>query len=101
MSTQLDISVMKKQSLSLLSRVYAYRGLVFFLCLASLYGYLVWRINVLSNTPPSQADIDSAKQNITQPHISNATIKKLESLQDNSVRVKELFNEARQNPFQE
>ncbi len=79
----------------------AYRSLLFFVILASLYGYIVWRINVLSNAPPSQTDLTSAQPNVPQPKIPSATVKKLQGLQDNSVRVQALFNEARQNPFHE
>ncbi len=77
-----------------------YRGFIFFLVLTSLYGFIVWRINVLSSAPPSQADIDSAIQSVPRPKISDSTVKKLQSLEDNSIRVQTLFNEARQNPFE-
>jgi hypothetical protein len=101
MKVDLDISLLKKNLKRFLALLNSYRALLFFFVLTALYGYLVWRINVLSSAPPSQADLNAAKQNVTQPHISSATVKKLESLQDNSVRVQALFNEARQNPFQE
>lgn len=79
-----------------------YKAFLFFLALATLYGFIIWRINVLSNAPPSQSDILSAsKQAPIQPHIDPATVSKIQSLQDNSVNVQSLFNQARQNPFQE
>lgn len=78
-----------------------YKGLVFFLLLTSLYGYIVWRINVLSSAPPTSADVASAQEGVEVPKISEATIQKIQGLEDNSVRVQALFNEARENPFQE
>lgn len=83
----------------LLSTLRAYQGFIFFLVVAALYGYIVWRINVYSNTPASQSEA-SAKA-ATQPHIDPATVQKLQNLQDNSVNVQALFDQARQNPFQE
>lgn len=78
-----------------------YRNFIFFLLLTSLYGYIVWRINVLSTAPPSTADVVSAQQNVQLPKIPESTVQKLQGLQDNSVRVQSLFNDARQNPFKE
>jgi hypothetical protein len=76
-----------------------YKAFIFFLVVASLYGYIIWRINVYSNTPPSQA-VESAGLT-AQAHIDPSVVQKLESLQNNSVSVQALFNQARQNPFQE
>lgn len=76
-----------------------YSAFIFFLLVAALYGFIVWRINVLSNMPPSQSE-KTAKVS-AQPHIDAATVKKIQSLQDNSVSVQSLFDAARQNPFNE
>lgn len=97
----IDSTSLQKQLRQLLHFINTSRSLIFFVILTSLYGYIVWRINILSNAPPSQTDIDIAQQSVPRPKISDSTIDKLTNLQDNSVRVKALFNEARQNPFQE
>jgi hypothetical protein len=78
-----------------------YRMFIFFIVIACLYGFIVWRINALSSAPPTQSDIDSAEQAAAGPKISEAVVRKIESLQDNSVRVQTLFNDARNNPFKE
>jgi hypothetical protein len=82
-----------------LGKVSAYKVFIFFLLVASVYGYIVWRINVFSNVTadPSQ----EAAQTSAQPHIDAATIEKIQSLQDHSVSVQSLFDNARQNPFNE
>lgn len=82
-----------------MSKVNAYRAFIFFLLVAALYGYILFRINTLSNLPPSQAD--ASTQASAQPHIDQATVDKIENLKDNSVSVQALFDEARQNPFNE
>lgn len=78
-----------------------YRALIFFVVIASLYGFILWRINVLSNAPPSQADVSSAEKGTASPHVSDTVVQKLQSLQDNSVSVQSLFEQARNNPFNE
>jgi hypothetical protein len=81
------------------AKVNAYKVFIFFLLVASLYGYILWRINVFSNAPADPAQ--EAAQKSAQPHIDAATVEKIQSLQDNSVSVQSLFDSARQNPFNE
>lgn len=80
-------------------KVSAYKVFIFFLVAASLYGYILWRINVYSNAPASTSEESS--KSTPQPHIDAGTVQKIQSLQDNSVSVQSLFDAARQNPFQE
>lgn len=101
MSANLDIHATEKVLKKFLNTLNRYRNFIFFLLLSALYGYIVWRINVLSSAPPSTADVANAQQNVQLPRIPQSTIQKLQGLQDNSVRVQTLFNTARQNPFQE
>ena len=89
----------KGQVSALAKKIATYRIFLFFLVIASLYGYILWRINVYSNAPASESEV-SAKTT-AQPRIDPDTVKKIQSLQDNSVSVQSLFDTARQNPFQE
>lgn len=66
-----------------------------------LYIFVAWRVNVLSNAEPTEAQISSKISETSSPRIDQATVDKIRQLQDNSVNVQTLFNEARQNPFQE
>jgi hypothetical protein len=66
-----------------------------------LYIFVTWRVNVLSNAEPTDAQISSKISETKSPRIDQATVNKIRQLQDNSVSVQTLFNEARQNPFQE
>ncbi|QQS20070.1 hypothetical protein IPL85_01270 [Candidatus Saccharibacteria bacterium] len=101
MSTSIDTERLNTQLHTVIVGLRRHMTLLFFLVLTSLYGFLVWRINVLSSAPPSQAEVSSAAQNVPKPRISEEVIMKLQGLQDNSVRVQAIFNDARQNPFQE
>jgi hypothetical protein len=80
-------------------KVSAYKVFLFFLLVAALYGFIVFRINTFSNTPPSTSE--ETAQGTAQPHIDPDTVAKIQSLQDNSVNVQSLFDSARENPFQE
>lgn len=77
----------------------SYKAIIFFLIVAALYGFIIWRINVYSNVPPSQI-VENAGLS-AQAHIDPTTAQKLQNLQNNSVGVQALFNQARQDPFQE
>ena len=66
-----------------------------------LYGFIVFRINTLSNASPSTTSIDDQVKGAHVPHIDQNIVRQLQSLQDNSVSVKALFDQARANPFQE
>lgn len=94
----IDLAALGTQLGGLTKRLRAYSGFVFFLLVAALYGFILWRINVYSNAPAAQS---SAGTPVAQPHIDPEVAQKMLDLQSNSVSVQALFNEARQNPFQE
>lgn len=72
---------------------------LFLLLVAAVYGFVVWRTSVLQNAQPSASSVSSQVQ--STPHIDQTTISKIQQLQNSSVNVNALFNQARQNPFQE
>lgn len=71
--------------------------IVFVVC---LYGFLLFRVNNLSNAQPKTEDVNKQVNAAAIPHIDQAVVKQLQSLQDNSVSVQSLFDQARSNPFQ-
>lgn len=95
----LNLSDLPAKLSGLSRKVGAYKVFIFFLAVAALYGFIVFRINTFNNTPASTSE--ETAQAVPQPHIDPATIAKIQSLQDNSVSVQSLFDSARQNPFQE
>lgn len=101
MNSSLNIDSVKKQFHSLAGLANRYKAIAFFVIITTLYGFIIWRINVLSTALPSQEAIAEVENAATQPRINETTIQKMESLQDNSVRVQTIFNDARSNPFEE
>ena len=82
----------------ILHKLGRYRILFFFLLVVGVYGFLVYRIEALNNAKPT----GSAVNTVTQvPRVDPTVLQQLQSLQDNSVNVQALFNQARSNPFQE
>lgn len=82
-------------------RLRRYQTVIFIVFVALLYGFLVFRINSLSGQQPSDSDISAQLQRSSTPHIDQSSVDKIKQLQDNSVQVKTLFNNARNNPFAE
>jgi hypothetical protein len=81
-------------------KIISYRALLFFILLAAIYGFIVYRINSLSGIAPDDNAVPATTKT-TQPHVDPDVVKKILDLQDNSVNVQTLFDQARQNPFQE
>lgn len=102
MTKQITTDSLKRPIMQMLRVVNRYRGITFFILLAILYGFIVWRINVLSTAPPSEADVKSAELTAApSPKIDEASARAINNLKDNSVRVQALFEDARNNPFNE
>lgn len=73
-----------------------YFGVIFVLSVVALCGYLLFQVNQASSVAPASDTVIAGRKS---PRIDESLVKRLESLEDNSVSVKSLFNEARTNPF--
>ena len=82
------------------NRLVRFRVPLFILAILLMYGFIVWRAADLTNAEPDPKDV-AAQTNSLNPHIDQATLGKIQDLQDNSVSARSLFNQARQNPFKE
>jgi hypothetical protein len=94
-TTKLNTSDLKDQ---ILGKFLRYRSIIFVIFVGIIYAYVLIEINSLSNVEPNPADISSS-ETVTIPKLDQSTLSKIESLQDNSVKVKTLFNQARVSPF--
>lgn len=82
-------------------RINTYRVFLFFLLVAGLYGFIVWRINVLAVASPTDEDVRTAQQQNQSFKIDESIVQKMLTLKDNSQSVQTLFESARNNPFSE
>jgi len=96
---KLDAASLRTAASAVVKQLLRYAPILFFLLVAIVYGFVVLRINTLSNAQPSQSDIDAQTTTTPIPRIDPNTAKRLENLEDNSQNVQTLFDEARKNPF--
>lgn len=97
---KVDIKSMPDQVSARARQLQPYSLAIFLVFVGLIYGFILFRINSLGAVEPSPDAVTSQVKAAQIPHIDEAVVKQLESLQDNSVSVKALFDQARSNPFQ-
>lgn len=85
--------------MELLGKLNRYAVVLFLLFVALVYGFLMLRIQSMQSVQPSNSPAPGTV--VATPHIDPKVVDQLQKLQDNSVSVKSLFDQARSNPFQE
>ncbi|OGL34702.1 hypothetical protein A3F65_03335 [Candidatus Saccharibacteria bacterium RIFCSPHIGHO2_12_FULL_47_16b] len=66
-----------------------------------VYLFVVWRISSYAGAEPAVEAVDEALTSSAVPKIDPKAIGQIQSLEQNSPQVQALFNQARNNPFQE
>jgi hypothetical protein len=99
--SKLNVRGASDQAAAILRQVSRYSFVLFLVFVALIYGFVILRINSLSNAQPTDNAVTSQVKAAQIPHIDKKVVDQLQSLQDNSVSVKSLFNQARANPFKE
>ena len=97
---QFDTKQLIEKAASLIAGMKRYSLALFIAFVGIVYGFILFQINTLSQAEPSPEAVSSQVQAAQTPHIDKKVVNQLESLQDNSVNVQTLFNNARDNPFQ-
>jgi hypothetical protein len=97
----LNLSDLLTKAQEQIERAKRYTPLLFCLFFALIYAFVIYRVQVLNSSEPSQADVTTQSQTASVPHIDPKVLLQLQQLQDNSVTVQTLFNAARDNPFEE
>ena len=97
----LNLREILDKAVEFLEQAKRYAPLLFCVFLALLYGFVVYRVQVLNSSEPSPTDVATQARTASVPHIDPVVLSQLQKLQDNSVSVQSLFSEARSNPFQE
>lgn len=95
---KLDLKNLPSQIGESLARLKQYSVILFVLLLAAVYSFLILRVNSLNSIAPASTESTPV---VAAPHIDQSVVKQLQQLQDNSVSVHALFDQARSNPFQE
>jgi hypothetical protein len=94
-----SLQTAQKKAEEILRRLRPYSLLIFVVFVGILYGFVLLRLNTLSNATPSNDVVNKQVKASAVPHIDRAVVDKIQNLQDNSVSVRTLFEQARNNPF--
>lgn len=97
----LNLKALGPQLLAVGKQLSRYGGILFFVLVAGVYGFVILRISSLSNVQPSADQVTTQAKSTAVPKIDEKVVQQLEALEDNSVNVQTLFDQARDNPFQE
>lgn len=84
-----------------LDKVRSYGGFMLVMITLGLFGFIVLQIRSYATIQPTQSEVDQKLQDLKRTRIDQDAIEKIEELESNNVDVKALFDEARDNPFQE
>lgn len=77
-----------------------YAVFIVFILVLVAYGFIVFRIRTLANSEPNEDAVTEQLSSLNRPKVDQATINKIQQLRDSNVQVKALFDQARDNPFQ-
>ncbi len=80
---------------------YRHRVILFIVVSAGVFGFMLHRINVLANIEPSQMQIDEKVQEVKRVKIDEDAIRQIQELEDRNITLEALFDNGRENPFQE
>ncbi|HUP26303.1 MAG TPA: hypothetical protein VM124_01490 [Candidatus Limnocylindrales bacterium] len=78
-----------------------YAVFVFVMLLLGIFGFFVLRINQYSRIEPSDEAVEEKLQAVQRPKVDQSALDKIQQLQDQNVQVHSLFDQARNNPFNE
>lgn len=85
----------------LLGKAKSYAVFIFVIGFLAIYGFVVFRINMLSRVEPDESAITEKVNSVQRPRIDQATLDKIQQLRSENIEVKSLFDHARDNPFNE
>lgn len=96
---------LKTSTKALVSSFARYRSILFFVTIGLLYGFILFRINTLSSSPPAAASETTTASETpkpsARPQVKQEVVDKIMMLRDTNDRVNALFDDARANPFKE
>ena len=101
MSKNLEVKDIPQKIMPLIEKARKYTKISFFVFMILACCFLVLRINSFASTEPTESQVDDKLETVKRPHIDQASIEKIQQLQDQNVQVQSLFKDARDNPFSE
>jgi hypothetical protein len=96
-----SLHVYKDQFAHTLHTLHRYAPLLLFVFLIGIYAFLSYRIITLTQAQPAPSAVSAELKTVGIPKVDEEVVSKMEQLEDNSVSVQTLFDDARSNPFEE
>ncbi|SRR5690554_4946691 len=78
-----------------------FRFILVFVAFSVMYAYVLMQVNAISSRVPSEKQITDKTTAAPRTKIDPEMAKQITSLEEESIDIKTLFNEARKNPFAE
>jgi hypothetical protein len=82
------------------SKIKPYVPYMVILLIICTYGFMLLSIKSMANSEPSEDAVAERLSQIKQPKVDQSVVDKLQQLQDQNVQVQALFDQARDNPFE-
>src|SRR4051812_32862156 len=99
MKIDLDLKTISKKAVAFSKKASRHTSFVALMLVLIAYILVVWQISKLATTEPSGDAETAASTKI--PKIDPNAIQQIQALEQNNTQVHSLFNQARNNPFQE
>lgn len=97
----LDLKDIPAKLNQLSNRLKKYNVFIAVIFVLLMYGFLINQIRLLSTSQPTRTEVDSRLNELQTPRLDEEALSKIQQLQSENIEVKALFNQGRQNPFQE
>jgi predicted GTPase len=93
------VGTLKKYALAISTFTGKYYRVILFIFTLVLFSAAIFRINQLTLSEPSSDQVSEKVKTYNRPKIDQATIQKMQSLEQQNVEVKTLYENARSDPF--
>lgn len=100
MSKNIEVKQIIKSLKLALQKLRRYAWFLFIVGTLLLYSFLVARISMLSDPKPDEQTVTEQMNTVKRLKIDQSSIDRIEQLKDQNIGVQALFEEARDNPFQ-
>lgn len=100
MKTDINLKGITKRLGGVARFAHKYVVLIFIVVVVGVYMFIVLTIGHLAVAEPTDDDVTTKLKTIKRPVVSQDTLNKIQELQSQNVDVKAIFQQARDNPFQ-
>ena len=101
MNAKLDLNKITHQLQQYLLFSQKYIKFIYFIFAAAICGFILYQIQVDAQVEPSDEAVSEQLKAVQRPHIDKDALGKIQQLQDQNIEVQSLFDQARNNPFDE